>query len=304
MTAERFILTYLLVHGILCLLIWLGLVLGILGFSRQMMPIVVLVPVVGVITAVVAQIICSFGSNGSRDITLEDPHLASGDLRLQQFDREGTSDVIPVQEALRINDASTRRKLILEILRQDPREYVQQLQEACADSDLEVSHYASTALMEIRREFELSTQQAEAAYQEAPNAAGNLEKAISCMRRYIASGLIHESILPAYCSRLADLLRVRMRRQPEDMECRLDAVDNFLTLGNLTEARILAEELVCRWPNREQPWLKKLKVCYEARDSQGLSETLAQIEERNIYLSPEGRNTLLFWRMGKEENGL
>jgi len=78
--------------------------------------------------------------NGSRDITLEDPHLEYADLRLHSIDRDHHGQVIPIQEALLINNAETRRSLILEIIRQDPKNYIQQLQEACSDSDLEVSH--------------------------------------------------------------------------------------------------------------------------------------------------------------------
>jgi len=301
MTLNQILQIYCIVHLVLCALIYLALRLRWLRFSEQMMPMVLLVPVFGVLTAISAEIIIRTDKNGSRDITLEDPHLEYADLRLHSIDRDHHGQVIPIQEALLINNAETRRSLILEIIRQDPKDYIQQLQEACSDSDLEVSHYASTAMMEIQREYELSTQQAEADHAKNPKDPDKLHHAIRCMQRYIDSGLINVSIAPAYRHRLAVLLDKQITAAPEDMAARLNAVDNYLALENLTNAKALSDAAVQRWPNREQVWLSQLKVCYAMRDSEGIRNTLKEIRQRNVYLSPEGRNVLLFWQNTTEE---
>lgn len=301
MTLNQILQIYCTVHLIVCALIYLGLRLKWLHFSRQMMPMILLVPVFGILTAISAEIVQRTGRNASRDITLEDPHLHQTDMRLHRIDRSQHGQVIPIQEALRINNAQTRRTLILEIIRQDPRNYIRQLQEACSDSDLEVSHYASTAMMEVQREYELSTQQAEADYAKHPDDPLKLHHAISSMQRYIDSGLINPSVIPAYRHRYAALLEQQLRMAPEDMAARLAAANNYLLLENLTQARAMADDLVQRWPNREQPWLTRLKVCYAANDGDGIRDTLREIRQRNIYLSPDGKATLQFWQSGQEE---
>lgn len=290
-----------LLHLVLCALICLGLHLRWLHFSRQMIPMILLVPVFGILTAMTAEIILRTGRNGVRDITLEDPHLEYADLRLHSIDRDRHGQVVPLQEALLINNAETRRSLILEIIRQDPKHYIRQLQEACSDSDLEVSHYASTAMMEVQREYELSTQQAEADHAKDPADPVKLHQAIRCMRGYIDSGLINPSVAPAYRHRLGDLLDKQIAAAPEDMDARLSAVENCLALENLTGAKALADAAVQRWPNREQVWLSQLKVCYTMGDADGMRHTLQQIRQRNVYLSPEGRRILQFWQNTQEE---
>lgn len=301
MTLNQILQLYCIVHLVLWGLIYVALRLRWLHFSEQMMPMILLVPVFGILTAIAAEIIVRTGRNGSRDITLEDPHLEYADLRLHRIDRDSHGQVIPIQEALRVNNAETRRALILEIIRQDPKDYIQQLREACSDSDLEVSHYASTAMMEVQREYELSTQQAEADYAKDPEDPAKLHHAIRCMQRYIDSGMINLSVVPAYRHRLALLLDKQITAAPEDMNARLAAVDNFLALENLTGAKELSDAAVQRWPNREQVWLTRLKVCYAMHDAQGIRNTLEEIRQRNVYLSPEGRNTLQFWQNTREE---
>lgn len=292
---------YCILHLTLCALIYLGLRLNRLGFSRQMMPVILLVPVFGILTAVAAEIIRRRGRNGSRDITLVDPHLEYSDLRLHRIEQDRHGQVLPVQEALRINNAETRRSLILEIIRQGPADYIHQLQEACSDSDLEVSHYASTAMMEIQREYELSTQQAEADYAKAPEDPAKLDRAIRCMQRYIDSGLINASVSPAYRDRLAALLERKISVSPEDMSARIAAANNYLELEDLTRAVAVTEELVRRWPSREQSWLTRLKVCFAMNDADGIRNTLCEIRKRNVYLSPEGKATLQFWQSSPKE---
>lgn len=301
MTLNQILLLYCTIHLLLCALIDLGLRLKRLHFSRQMMPMILLVPIFGILTAVAAEAVQRTGKNGSRDISLEDPHLEYADLRLHRIDRDQHGEVIPIQEALRINNAQTRRALILEIIRQDPRDYIQQLQEACSDSDLEVSHYASTAMMEIQREYELNTQQAEANYAKDPDNPVKLHQAIHCMQQYINSGLINTSVAPAYRHRFAVLLDQQIRSAPEDMQSRITAAENYLALENLTQAKAMSDDLIQRWPNREQVWLTCLKVCYAMHDAAGIRNTLQEIRQRNIYLSPEGKTTLQFWRNHPEE---
>lgn len=296
MTLNQILQLYCIIHLVLCALIYAALRLRWLHFSKQMMPMILLVPVTGVLTAIAAEIILRTGANGSWDITLEDPHLEYADLRLHRIDRDDHGQVVPIQEALRVNNAETRRALILEIIRRDPKNYIQQLREACSDGDLDVSHYASTAIMEIQREYELGTQKAEADHAKDPEDPNKLHHAINCMQRYIDSGLIDLSVAPAYRHRLAMLLDKQIAAAPEDMDARLTAVDNYLALEDLTDAKALSDAAVQRWPNREQVWLTRLKVCYAMRDAEGIRNTLAEIRQRNVYLSPEGRLTLQFWQ--------
>ena len=299
---EKILFIYLIIHAVICLLIWLGMRLQILRISEQMMPMVFLVPIAGVLTAAAAEILTRTNKHGSRDITLEDPHLEFADLRLHKIDRDqNLSEVVPIQEALRVNDAQTRRRLILDIIRQDPKDYIFQLREACSDTDLEVSHYASTAIMEIQREYEISTQQAEREYAQDPENITKLGKSIQHMQRYIESGLIDESIIHAYRQRFALLLSKKMELSPEDMSIRITASDNYLELKNLTEAKALADLLTERWPNRESVWLQKLKVSYVMQDTEGIRDTLCQIKERNVYLTPEGKSIIRFWQYNNTE---
>ena len=76
-------------------------------------------------------------------------------------DRAGTAATVPLEEALILDTAEQRRKLILSVLTEDPVQYYDLLQQARMDDDSEVVHYASTALAQISKEADLKLQQQE-----------------------------------------------------------------------------------------------------------------------------------------------
>lgn len=295
---------YLIVHVIVCILMYLGVRLGILCFSGQLMPLVALVPGAGILVAAAAEYNSRFHKTGTRRIDLEDLHLEEEDLRFSKPDSEGREEVvIPLEEAMSVNDAETRRRLMLDILHENPNAYVELLQEARLDDDIEVTHYASTAIMEMQREHELALQKAETEYRADPENYENINKYLHSLSRYIKSGLIDENIRFVYRTRYGEVLKQKIALEPENMDAMLQAVDNYIDMENITEASAMAETMVIKWPNREESWLARLKVCQHTYDRAGIQSVIREVKKRNIYLTPQGRSIISFWEEddGKEE---
>ena len=59
-----------------------------------------------------------------------------------------------------------RHSLMLDILHKNPNEYIAILQKARNSDDTEVTHYATTMMMEIQTEYEKKLQQYEKTYKE------------------------------------------------------------------------------------------------------------------------------------------
>lgn len=287
---------YAIIHILVCLVLYLGLRARFFKFSEQVLPMVLLVPVWGLVAAVAADYHSRFGRTGSKAIGLEEMHLGKGDLRLMRMDDDAEGEaIVPLEEAMSINDAETRRKLMLDILHQNPDEYIRLLKQARLDEDIEVTHYASTAIMELQRDLEIGLQKAEREYAEHPERDEALEDCISALKRYIQSGLIEENVLFIHRKRYAELLELAMQLNPGDEGAYLEAVENYLEIGNYGSARFVVDQLCAKWPADENAWFAKLKLCREINDGHTLRETVREIRRRNIYLSPEGKTRLSFW---------
>lgn len=296
MNLTHILILYAVVHALICTAVYLCVRRRVLKFSEQLMPIIVLVPFAGLGTAVIADYYSRRHLSGTRPMTVEELHLDDDDLRLRKLTPdEGENAVIPLEEAMSVNDAKTRRALMLEILHRNPEQYAELLHNACMDEDIEVSHYASTAVMELQRGYEYALQKAEREFRENPDSSEVQDRYIKSLGSYISSGLIDKNVLFVYRSRYADVLKKKIGDQPEDMDAVLQAADNYTELGRYTDAAELADLAVAKWPAREEPWLVKIEVCERTNDGDGIKRVIAQIKKRNVYLTNRGRSIIAFW---------
>jgi len=300
MTLHGIVQAYCAVHILMCCLIWAALCKGYLHFPKTMMPMILLIPVGGFLLAAMAEFLERRDDRAGRTYDWLDHHQHAMPVRMNPH-AEDPELVLPMEEVLRINEPKIRRELILNIIRQEPESCISQLQEACANGDLEVSHYASTAIMELQREYELMTQKAEKEYEKDP---GNLRKrqcAINYLQKYLDSGMIDKSIAPAYRERLGSLLETQCSADPLDMESRIRAIENNLALERFEAAEHDSQLLVRQWPDQVQVWWIRLKIAFSVRDEKMMEQTLREIRCNRMYLSPEWMQQLCFWQSTQKE---
>ena len=296
MTLTIAIIIYLVLHVIICVLLYIGVHSHFLKFSEQIVPIVFLVPVAGVIMALCADFDSRTYRVGSKPIALEEIHAGLEDFRMNKPNIDtGEKEILPLEEAMAVNDQSTRRRLVLDILRQDTASYTKLLLEATLDDDIEVSHYASTALMELQREHELAVQKADAALKEDPDNPQKQIKKMHALEDMLGSGMVDEEIRYVFLTQYIDLANMYLGSHPEDMFTMIRIVEYELELKRFDDAMALADKMVSRWPNREEVWICKLEACYKSGDMDSFRSSIARMRDDNVYLTPENRKLVEFW---------
>ena len=146
---------FLLIHALVCLVLWTLMKLGLLPVRGHMLAVMVLVPLWGPLLVVLIARSAVFGV-GLKDATLESLRI-NDELRrsILVHDRDTDAGVIPLEEALIVNDPADRRRLMLSMLTEEPDAYLVQLQAAKLNDDVEVAHYAATAVAQISKESDL-----------------------------------------------------------------------------------------------------------------------------------------------------
>lgn len=289
-------------HLLLCLLVFVCAKLRVCKFSLQLFPMVALIPVWGLLIAAVAEGDTRRHRTGSKQIDLEELHL--NDYRLLGMrDDESLGSVVPLEEAFLINDASTRRQLMVEILHQDPNQYIRLLQQARLNDDIEVTHYASTAMMEAQREHEMEVQRVEKRLAENPDDPRALEDCLQTYARYIGSGLLEDSVLFIQRRRYGELLQRKLERRPDDSSALYEAIANDLEQKDFGSASSRLKAAFSRWPQEETPWLLKIRYCFAVGDGQELERTVARLRQQDVYLTAEGRAAIRFWSGETQKDG-
>lgn len=204
--------------------------------------------------------------------------------------------VVPLQEALLINDSHTKRELIMDVLYTNPSGYVPQLSQARENSDSEVVHYAVTALVEIQKKFDLQFQEISQELAEKPEDEGLLRRYQRLLEQYLSSGLLEGSRRDAQLRNYVEVLKKRLSNNEESLSLWIKKADADMILQNLEDLRADAERMIAFRSENEQGYLYLLKYYVLRKDPEGIKQLIQLIEQRNIYLSAEGRSELAFWR--------
>lgn len=270
-------------------------------------PAVVLIPVCGVLLLLTHLWIEKKQKNGSREIELEKLEIL--DMKFRPITVEGGENsemVVPLEEAIAINDAGTRRMLMLDILHRNPEEHVALLQRARLADDTELTHYATTTMMEIQSGYEQRIRELEqemALCKEINDTEGlkiALRRQRKELKRYIESGLITGNILNIYRRKLEEVLGQLLASAPENKNYYLDSIENRIGQRQTEHLEADLQEALRRWPQEE--YIYRLFVQFYRLTGQGekIKEILTEMEEKKIYLSAEGKQWFAFWKHERE----
>lgn len=287
------------IHALVCLVLWTLMKLGLLPVRGHMLAVMVLVPLWGPLLVL---LLCArsraFG-DASRASTLESLRLKD-DIRrgVQVQRREGDAGVVPLEEALIVNDPAERRRLMLSMLTEEPDAYLAQLQAAKLNDDVEVAHYAATAVAQISKESDLKLQQLERAFKTDPSAQ-NLNEYCDFLGEYLGSGLAEGRVAQIQRQQYARLLARRCERE-DNLELRIRYATALADVGQIDEAQAVSDQLVLDVPEEQEVWMLCLRLAVMRRDGDEVHRVIDAIDRQHVYLSADNREKLAFWRDGEE----
>lgn len=289
----------LLIHALVCLVLWTLIKLGLLPVRGHMLAVMMLVPLWGPLLVV---LLCArslvFG-DALKDSTLESLRI-DDDLHRSMLvqGREDDAGVVPLEEALIVNDLGDRRRLMLSILTEDPDAYLAQLQAAKLNDDVEVAHYAATAVAQISKESDLKLQQLERAFKADPSAQ-NLDAYCDYLGTYLDSGLAEGRVAQIQRQQYARLLARRCEHE-ESLELRIAYAGALADAGDIDEAARIANRLMVDAPDEQETWMLCLRLAVMHRDGDAVQQVIDAIDNQHVYLSAKNREELAFWRNGEE----
>ncbi len=288
------------VHLLVCLVLWLLVRFGVLDAKGYFVPITLLIPIWGPLCVLLLHLRSGLFGERRLEQTLEKLRINEAIHKSILVDgRADVDTVVPLEEALLVNSPAQKRQLILSILTDDPTGYYGLLQQARLNEDSEVVHYASTALAQISKEADLNLQKQEQQYAAHPEDPEILTEYCDYLEDYVSTGFVQGRAAEIQRHQLEQLLQKRLgTRRNFTLECKLASVQ--LDLAEYDRAAATLDALTSRWPQREAPWLLRLRMAAALHDGAAVQQTLRQIEQQEVYLSSKGRETVRFWR--GEEN--
>lgn len=210
------------------------------------------------------------------------------------------SSVVPLEDALILDSPVQRRGLILNVLNDEPADYLDVLKEAQQNDDGEVVHYATTALAEQFSVADRNLQAAEKAYQEAPESLDVVKALAKVLREYISLGSAQGAAArlrkEEYAHLLEQLLRSEFCLKNAAELCRV-----YLDLRSHSSAARVLELMEANWPCSEELFTLSLEYAWIENNQAMVRELLARARKGDFLLTNAARERFSLW-LNKEEN--
>lgn len=203
-------------------------------------------------------------------------------------------EIISIQDVLAINSVYEKRSVVMDLFSYDSAQYVKELQIALGDSDTEVSHYASAAIvgMKDRLEGKLSATQND--FLNNPSDE-NAARYLVSIKAYIESGALNENRIRKYEELFCAFIDEWEEEDPLHKQEWFPTLLAYLThLGYKEKTMALVERFV-QETNSQDAYVAALKASYAFRRTEDFRRYLAELRKADLVLTDYHYDILQFF---------
>lgn len=218
------------------------------------------------------------------------------DQVLKSPDVQTETNIIPFNDALILNDNKTKRKILIDLLKEQFNKNIDALESALHSDDSETSHYAATAVQYTKRELLNQMRAIEAQLDEEENDYSLLATYRDTLKQYIQIEFLDEQTrkkyLYSYLQTLAKLIEIDPLRDSKNF---IEKINAAMTLLEHRVARETAEQFLSLFPKEEDAYFSALSVHFHMHNITEFKQIMNQLRSTDIQLSPNRLNQLRFW---------
>ena len=167
----------------------------------------------------------------------------------------------------------------------DPLACLPALRRALANEDSETSHYASVAIMELRRKLQQQLDEAEARWRKAPRDTDACAAWEELLYNVMQTDLFDRDVRRRLMQRHTALTNQMLRGSHPSEACLHHRIRMELQQGHCTRAQQLCTRYLKEYPRSEQAVRDQMEVCVQAKNGTGLQTFLAGLRDRPVLLT-------------------
>lgn len=290
------IIMFLIAHFFLCAVITVEKCRGRVPGSGYMIPIMWLIPVVGIALYYLDEYVQKHvpdAKRGYKDVQKESAEVDSIDI-----DAEHDSDmIIPIEEALVEGNDQLRRKLMFKLLDAKGTDSIHLLHRLASAEDKEIAHFASTSLMEYRKNHEQRISDMAKKLDENKLDRVTLEEYCDLIKEYLESGILPPAIRGTYLEELRSRYEELVKINPRDMDRRETYLTLLMESGDKeNKAGAVVDEALSKFPGDMRSYQMAAQYSYMLGNRTGIDKALEMVTDKQIYLNKAGRNWYSFWK--------
>jgi hypothetical protein len=219
----------------------------------------------------------------------------------EAMDFEKEINTVPMEDSLNFSDNKSKRAYLIYILKKDFVSHIKGLQKAIKSQDTETSHYAASALMEIKKQFEILLANAFARYNNNKSDISAIQEYVNTLKKYLKSGLADKVDYHNYLEKYSAALSGLLSRHITNEDYFMDKINCDIELKDYKSAEDFGKRFFEYFPNSERPYLALMKFYYLSRDIKSFANVSKVLKNRKIGLTEYGESVIRFWEGTKAD---
>lgn len=221
--------------------------------------------------------------------------LAEGSNIFRRADMEKEMNIVPVEDILFLNDTSTRRRMLIDVLKEQTIWQIGTLETALQNEDSETVHYAAAALTEMRRNLQLQLQDLSVKYEENKQELEVLRAYADVLKKYLDSSLLDQRTYVKYSYTYSFVLESLLDIYQEEESYFVDKINCELVNQSYEKAELYCQLFHEYHPESEQPFVMSLKRFFTIRDYAGFVAEMNRLKSSSVKISHATLMMIRYW---------
>ncbi|MED1800488.1 hypothetical protein [Brevibacillus porteri] len=271
------------------------------GRNKQMLIVRMLVagflPIFGLLLLAITDVYKRTSKKNVNELMLESDllKLSEGSNIFRRTDMEKEMNIVPVEDILFLNDTSTRRKMLIDVLKEQTIWQIGTLETALQNEDSETVHYAAAALTEMRRNLQLQLQDLSVKYEENKQNLEVLRAYADVLKKYLDSPLIDQRTYVKYSYTYSFVLESLLDIYQEEESYFVDKINCELVNQSYEKAAQYCQLFHEYHPESEQPYVMSLKRFFTIRDHAGFAAEMNRLKGSAVKISHATLMMIRYW---------
>lgn len=212
--------------------------------------------------------------------------------------KEKELNIIPIEDALVTSDYVTRRKVMIDVLKEDTLQYMEVIKIAVLNEDTETSHYAVSAIMEVKRKLSIAMQGLSVKFEQNPFDLHIANSYAQVLKEYMTSGFLDAQTLKKYKYTYIQVLNQLLQNGMCRHELFEEKIATEIEVNEYAKAEQTCLHYLREYPDTEQPYLALMELYYKINARNKMSYVLEDLKRSNIKLSNRALTIVRYWSGG------
>lgn len=208
---------------------------------------------------------------------------------LERPDEESEMNLVPMEEAIMIEDKENLRQLLLTVLRGDMSKSINAVTKALNSSDSEASHYAASAIMDITAEFQKTIQKFQVQLADNPQDLEVNQLYIEYLLRMLSTNFLSDMELKTYVYELQHVCIAFYEHTPSGMKVEyMSGLIGLLTkIGDLQAAEPWLDHIQNDYSNDMEMYRCVLHFYYQTKNKIKFFELLNALKQSDVTIDKD-----------------